>query len=405
MPQSSDQPIDSKRIFYVAGPGDAVGAHKSWRAEIHDPTEVSITFSSQIEQYAEDVGAKLHLVCYHGRKDYLEDGEFIIEHLPKPWPGARGVAFHLRELAYGLQLLRRARRFKADVAILDSGCTHYFWQMLFVWAGIPVISVLHNALWPEGFRPTGLSARMVHWLDRYFWRRGPLAVLCVSPVCARQVVELAGPRCRPLVQIRAQFTKDFFGRIPPAPPHDRRPFQIMFIGRVTEAKGVLDIVEMARQIEARAPGRVRWIICGTGSELEEMKRRISASGLDEVVIAKGWTSLDDLVDVYAESHCSIVPTRSTFVEGLAMTAAEAALAGRPLISNPVVPALEILQPAAVACETNNPDSYVEQILELIESPAWYKSMIEKCPEVSRPFLDRRYGLTHVLKELLNQPGK
>ncbi len=402
MPQPlSDQPVDPKRVFYAAGPGDAVHAHKSWRAGIHDPTEVSITFSSQIEQYAEDTGAALYVVCYHPRTDYLEDGDYTIEHLPKPWPVATGLAYHLRELIYGLKLLRRAMRFKADVAILDSGCTHYFWQFLFVLAGIKVVPVLHNSLWPNGYRPTGLTTRIVHGLDRIFWRRGPLASLCVSPVCSRQVEELAGPDCRPLVQVRAQFSGDFFAQIPPAPPHDRQPFQIMFIGRVTEGKGVLDIVEMAEKVEQRAPGRVRWVVCGTGAELEEMKRRIADKGLEDTVIANGWTSLEDLVGVYAQSHCSIVPTRSTFVEGLAMTAAEAALAGRPLISNPVVPALEILAPAAVHCRTNDPDSYVEQILKLLDDPDWYRSMVDAAPEVSRPFLDRRYGLTHVLKEVIN----
>ncbi len=396
-----NQPLNPKRVFYVAGPGDSVGAHKAWKAGLHDPTEVSITFSSQIEQYAKDVGAALYIVCYHHEKTYFEDGDVTIEHLPKPSPGASGLAYHLRELAYGLKLLRRAIRFKADVAILDSGCTHYFWQSLFAAAGIKVVPVLHNSLWPNGFRPSGAAVRLIEMLDRPFWRRVPLASLCVSPVCSRQVEELAGPDCRPLLQIRAQFQKDFFDRIPPAPPHDRQPFQIMFIGRVTEGKGVLDIVEMARQIETRAPGRVRWVVCGTGAELEEMKQRISALGLDQAVEAKGWTSLDDLVEVYAQSHCSIVPTRSTFVEGLAMTAAEAALAGRPLISNPVVPALELLRPAAVAGRTNDPDSYVEEIVKLIDDPDWYAAMVAACPEASAPFLDRRYGLTHILKVVLN----
>lgn len=400
----SDTPIRPKRVFYAAGPGDAIHAHKSWRRGKHDPTEVSITFSSQIEQYAQDVGAALYIVCYHDRKDFLEDGDVTIEHLPKPWPKAGGLAFHIRELLYGLKLLRRARKFRADAAILDSGCTHYFWQSLFAVSGIKVVPVLHNSLWPNGFKPKGLSLSVIEWLDKHFWRRVPLASLCVSPVCSRQVEEVAGPDCRPLVQIRAQFSPDFFKQIPPAPPHDRRPFQIMFIGRVTEGKGVLDIVEMARQIEAKVPGRVRWTVCGTGAELEEMKEQITANGLEGVVLANGWTSLEDLVGIYTRSHCSIVPTRSTFVEGLAMTAAEAALAGRPLISNPVVPALELLRPATVAGETNDPSSYVEQILKLIDDPAWYESMVKACPEVSAPFIDRRYGLTHVLKAVLHGEG-
>ena len=88
-----------------------------------------------------------------------------------------------------------------------------------------------------------------------------------------------------------------------------------------------------------------------------------------------------------------------------MTAAEAALAGRPLISNPVVPALELLKEAAVAGRTNDPESYVEKILELIDDPERYQQLADACPQAASPFLDRRYGLTHVLKVLLNGEGE
>jgi glycogen synthase len=387
-----------RRVFYAAGPGDAASAHEHWKRGIHDPTEVSITFSGQIEQYCKDVGADLYLVCYHKRRCLVRDGAVTIEHLPKFWPDSRGLAFHLRELVYGLLLLVRAVRFRADTAILDSGCTHFFWQSLFAVAGIRVVPVLHNALWPNGFKPNGLQHRVIRFLDKLFWRHVPTVTLCVSPLCARQVTEVAGPRHRPTAQIYAQFESEFFARIPPPPAHSRRPFTIMFIGRVVESKGVFDILEMAAQIERRAPGRAHWVVCGTGGDFEEVKRR--AAQLAGLVDARGWTSNDDLVTVYANSHCSIVPTRSTFTEGLAMTAAEAVLAGRPVITNPVVPALEVLEGAAVACRTNDVGSYVEQILKLLDDPEWYASMVAACHAVSRRFLDRRNGITAVLKQTL-----
>jgi glycosyltransferase involved in cell wall biosynthesis len=389
-----------RRVFYAAGPGDASTAHEHWKQGVHDPTEVSITFSGQIEQYCEDIGADLYIVCYHNRRGLVRDGAVTIEHLPKFWPTSRGLAFHIRELVYGLLLLSRAVRFRADTAILDSGCTHFFWQSLFRVAGMRVVPVLHNSLWPNGFKPNDLQHRLIRVLDGLFWRYVPTVTLCVSPLCARQLAEVGGPRHRLAVQIAAQFEPDFFARIPPPPPHSRRPFKIMFIGRVVESKGVFDILEMAAAIERRAPGRVRWVICGTGSDFEELKRRAAALRLEGVVELRGWTSLDDLVAVYADSHCSIVPTRSTFIEGLAMTAAEAVLAGRPVITNPVVPALEVLESAVVPCRTNDVASYVEQISRLLEDCEWYASLVAACPRVSRRFLDRRNGITEVLKQTL-----
>jgi glycogen(starch) synthase len=399
-----ENPNRPGRIFHAAGPGDAVRAHYHWKRGEQDPNEVSITFTSQIEQYCIETGASLYLVCYHPRRDFLRDGPISIEHLPKPMSGARGAFYHLREVLYGFMLLVRALRFNADVAILDSGCTHFVVQTLFATAGIRVVPVLHNSLWPRGYPPGKPVARLIQKLDRFFWRHVPLATLCVSPECARQVEQLATLVHGPLEQIRAQFLPEFFGRIPPAPPHSRRPFRILFIGRVIEDKGVFDLLEMAARIEGRAPGRVRWELCGTGNALEELRRRRAAMGMEEVVNIRGWTSQEDLVGIYARSHAAIVPTRSSFLEGLAMTAAEAILAGRPVITSPVVPALEVLRPSAVAARTNDIDSYVEQILKLIDDPSWYESMVRACPEVARPFTDREQGLTAALQRVLGGPA-
>ena len=57
-----------------------------------------------------------------------------------------------------------------------------------------------------------------------------------------------------------------------------------------------------------------------------------------------------------------------------MTAAEAILAGRPLITSPVVPALEVLRPACVAARTDDVDSYVEGVLKLIGDREHYESL-------------------------------
>jgi glycosyltransferase involved in cell wall biosynthesis len=388
------------KVFYAAGPGDAIRAHNNWAQDQHDPTEVSVTFSSQVEQFCKDAGASLYIVCHPPQKAFLRDGPTTIEHRPKPLPNGRGPLYHLRELWYGLSLLITAVRFRANVAILDSGCTHFFWQGLFRLFGMKVIPVLHNTLWPSGYRPTKPIQRFVLWLDKYFWRHVPHAVVCVSPECERQVRALAGYTERPFYHTRAQFEPEYFSRVAPPPPHSQRPFRIMFIGRVNRIKGVFDILEMAENLERSVPGRVKWEICGRGPDLNALRSLHAEKGLDGVVDLRGWTSLDDLVYVYGRSHASIVPTRSSFTEGLAMTAAESILANRPVITSPVVPALEVLRPAAVEANTDDVDSYVGQILKLIDDADCYQRMVDACPTLAAPFYDRNNGLTAVLHRIL-----
>jgi glycogen synthase len=388
------------RIFFAAGPGDVIQAHEHWMADQHDPTQVSITFSSQFEEFCREIDAEAYIVSYCEKKRFFQDGPFILEHRPKPMPGAAGARYHIREILYGLGLLATAVRFRADAAVLDSGSTHYFVMSLFRLAGIRVVTVLHNTLWPRGFPPTRAVPRLIAQLDSLFFRWASTATIGVSPECIRQVEQLTQGRHKAVYEIRAQFRREHFEKIHPPPSHDVRPFRIMFIGRINRTKGVFDVLAMAQKVEARAPGRVRWELCGSGPDLAELKRQHHEMGLGPIVSIRGWTSPAELRDVYTRSHASIVPTRSSFIEGLAMTAAEAILVGRPVITNPVVPALELLRPACVEARTDDVDSYVDAIMKLIDDQNSYRLLCEACPGLRRQFYDREQGLKAILGKVI-----
>jgi hypothetical protein len=185
------------RVFYAAGPGDIIAAHRHWKTGSHDPSEVAITFSSQVQDFCRARGASAWFVSCHERRELLRDAPFVLEHRPRPALSERGgLLHHLGQLIYGFGLWRTARAFRADVAIVDSGSTHPFWLALFAASGIALVPVLHNTLWPSGFPPRRPIPRLVLWLDALFWRSVPLATLCVSPECARQVETLTGGRSR-----------------------------------------------------------------------------------------------------------------------------------------------------------------------------------------------------------------
>jgi glycosyltransferase involved in cell wall biosynthesis len=387
-----------KRVFYCSSAGNIIESHQHWKRNQNNPTEVSITFSGQIEAFCKDIGATAYFVSAQAQKAQLTDGDFTLEHRPKPI--LHGVKFHIGEIIYGLGLLATALRFRAQVALIDSGSTHFFVLTLFRIFGISIVPILHNTLWANGFPPVKPFSRLVLWLDRVFWGWIPTAVIGVSPECVRQVDSLRGKKRYPIFQMRAQFDPDYFARIPPPPPHEQRPFQIMFIGRVNRSKGVFDILEIARKIEDTHPGLVRWEICGRGSDFEELVVRHGELKLSGVVNLRGWTPLEDLIGVYAKSHASIVPTRSTFTEGLAMTAAESILAGRPVITNPVVPALEVLRSSCVEAKTNDVESHLRAVLKLATEADLYRRARDASVGYQRQFYDRNNGLAAVLKQAL-----
>jgi glycogen synthase len=387
-----------KRVFYCSSAGNIIESHHYWKRKQNNPTEVSITFSSQIEDFCRDIGATAYFVSAYAQKTQLTDGDFTLEHRPKRT--LHGIKWHLGEIIYGLGLLATALRFRAQVALIDSGSTHYFVLTLFRAFGISVVPILHNTLWANGFPPVKPFSRLVLRLDRFFWGWVPKAVVAVSPECVRQVDSLRGKKRYPIFETRAQFDPDYFARIPPPPPHEQRPFQIMFIGRVSRSKGVFDILEIARKIEDTHPGLVRWEICGRGSDFDELVVRHGELKLGGVVKLRGWTPLEELVGVYAKSHASIVPTRSTFAEGLAMTAAESILTGRPVITNPVVPALELLRFACVEAKTNDVESHLRAVLRLATDADLYRRTRDASLGYKRQFYDRDNGLAAVLKRAL-----
>jgi glycosyltransferase involved in cell wall biosynthesis len=383
-----------KRVFYAsAGNADLIATHRAWAAGELNFDQVSLSFSGQITQYIEEIGAEGLLTSTRADGRHHQDGRFRIEHHAKGWKS--GLRFHVEELRYALHLVRRARAFGADVALVDSGVMHFFLLALFPLFGIPVFPILHNALWPEGFPPTGRAKRQLLALDARFWRRGPRAVIAVSPAIERQIRTLSGNVAAPIHQMRAQFHRAYFAVIPAADPA-ARPFRATFVGRLDEGKGALDIPAMAMHCEAKAPGLIHWTVCGAGPDLERLRADVAAKGLADRIDVRGWTSPAQLQQVYAASHVSVVPTHSIFAEGLAMTAAEATLSNRPLVSNPVVPALELLRGAALAATPDDAISHAEAVLALATDPALYARLVAACPPLAEPFFDRDQGLTAVL---------
>lgn len=383
------------KIFYAEGPGDVIQAHRHWIDGEDDPGQMSLTFSSEFQDFCRESGAEAYIVGSKSNKAIFRAAQFVIEHRPKP-QGRAGIAFHLSQIRYGIGLFITALRQHAKIAVLGSGTTHYFVMSLFRLAGMRVIPVMHNALWPSGSPPSGRLKRFVLLLDSYFFRWGASSLIAVSPECLRQVRQLTGRKHCPLYEMKIQFRRECFQGIPTAPPHGCRPFRIMFAGRITENKGVFDLLDMAKLLQERAPGRVAWEICGTGPDLDELRKRHHAMNLETVVAVRGWTAPAELRQVIARSHLSIVPTRNDFAEGMAMTVIEAILAGRPVITNPVVPALEVLKPACVKAETNNVESYVRAIDSIMRDPQYYRDLCNSCLPLADQFYDKRLGFRAML---------
>jgi glycogen(starch) synthase len=385
------------RILYAIGPGDTVEAYRFWKTGKEAPFEMSIAFSKTFLDWCEETGAEAHLISSNSRREILRDGRYVVENRPRSESYfAKGLKHHVASIAYGLNIVNTARRERPHVMIVDSGTTHWIVLSLLRLMRIPVIAVMHSTLWPAGYTPKRSFDQLLLTLDGIFFRHFAAATVCVSPECERQVRIVARAPKGPLLQCRAQFRSGFLDILPPPPPHKLRPFRILYVGRIEEFKGVFLLLAMAEKLQKEMPGQLTWKIIGYGSASDELERQTQQRGLCSLVEFAGKLSLDRVREAYGWAHATVVPTTSQYREGMAMTAVEGALAGRPVVISDVVPAGEVLGKAAITAATDDVDSFVAVFRKLVTESSYYDAHRCTPPAVKEQFYDNSQGLGVVL---------
>jgi len=383
------------RLFVALGPGDIVGAARSRLAGKAIP-ETSLAFSEQLFALCETVKIPTLAISSNPRHDQLQDGILSIENRPKAKWGKAGVLFHIAAVAYAIYLAVRARRFEADLAIIDSGTTHYFALTAFRLLGVPVAVNLHNVLWPAGFPPRDRVQRIIRLLNGWFFRFVASGAVGVSPECERQVRNEAHDRI-PFFQYRCQFSTDGFKQ---SSAYEDGPFHVVSAGRAEENKGTLDIAKIAERLNHQSRVPVIFHVCGDGGALPGLRSIVEASGLQNTVIAHGRIERNQLLEIYSNAHALIAATKSTFGEGMPQACAEAMLSGLPVVTSQVTNTFDVIGPATLRAETDNIDSYANAILSLITDYDMRERLRAACVPQSMQFLDRSQSYPAAVNRLI-----
>lgn len=109
---------------------------------------------------------------------------------------------------------------------------------------------------------------------------------------------------------------------------------------------------------------------------------------------------NELRSIYSRSHVVIVPTTSEFMEGFNMVAVEAVLAGRPVITSDVCPAVHYLGGAAVKVPVDDIDAYQAAVERMADDPAYYRRSHEACALVGERFFDKTFSFGEALRSVL-----
>lgn len=387
------------RIFYAAGPGDVAGTYAQWRMGFDDPKEVSVTYSSQFFDVCKELGARARVFAWHPRPARIEDDMFTIEHGTIPLQNASGALYHAGQIASAAALLKKVHDFRADIAIFSGGAPWFALRPLGL-THTRVIAALHCVLWPQSGSRT-VAQRAISRLDAPFFRRTAWATLSASDDITRQVTGLAGGSPRPIFEFLPTYRREVFDSIG-APNVRRVPFRVLYAGRIEVNKGVFDLATIARRFADQGRADVEFDVCGKGSMLEELRAR--TTGLGSRFRVHGHCDRNMMRQMFEAAHVVIAPTTTSFIEGFNQVVAEGILAGRPVVTSSVCPALEYVRDGVVEVPPDDVEAYGDAILRLCDDADLYTRRRAGCLAAQAQFYDPNRSFAAALRRAIQGGG-
>ncbi len=391
------------RILCAAGPGNVIGTYRYWVQGQDDPLQVSVTYSGQFYDVCRALDAQAYVISSYGERNILHEGRFTIEHRPVPLPQASGILYHLSKFWYGLGLIASAVRFKANVAVVADGTTHWFILSLLPWLGVQVIPSLHCVLWRQHI-PQTIKEKWISKLSRNLFAKYCAAILVVSDDISIQVAELTAGENKPIMRFSPVYRKKQFVEIG-EPDENHSPFRVLFVGRIEPEKGVFDLLEIAKRFAAEDRQNIMFDLCGNGSVLESLSFAAEQAGVDSFFVCHGYCNKQRMRQMFSQTHVVIVPTRTDFMEGFNKVVVEGVLSGRPVVTSAVCPALSYVRDAIVEVPPDDTKGYAEALLKLRDDRQFYEQKRRGCLSLQEQFYDTSQSWGARLKSILEEIQK
>lgn len=125
----------------------------------------------------------------------------------------------------------------------------------------------------------------------------------------------------------------------------RNPYQLLFVGRLVEKKGLEYLVKCLPSLLKKFPD-IKLMVAGVGPEQAAIKLLADKSGVEERVIFSGSLSHEALVDLYQDSAMSIFPfvqAENGDMEGLGLVMVEALGCECPVIAGDVPAVYDVIE--------------------------------------------------------------
>ncbi len=224
----------------------------------------------------------------------------------------------------------------------------------------------------------------IHGVERWITNRSQRVIAC-SAYMRDQVADIFGvaegrisvipngidpldlPRTEPveLARLRSEF----------AAPEERL---VLLIGRLVYEKGFQLALEAMPKVIAAAPG-TRFLVAGSGTHEEELKRQAEELGLMEHGTFLGWIGDDVLHSLYAIADLTVVPS---IYEPFGLVALEAMASGCPCIVADTGGLREVVphEEAGLRFRARDPEALAEVAIRVLSDPELEARLIAEAKE-------------------------
>jgi glycosyltransferase involved in cell wall biosynthesis len=387
--------LDQKAVYYAAVAGDIRGTYLCWRDGRRDERQMAATYSGQFFDLCKRLGRRGVASFPSDDNVCIKDDGFEIHSRPCQ-ASFTGMRFHLAQLRSALWLWVDVWRSGASDVVVMDGVTSFYLLAPLAMTGRRVFLSIHTVLWKNGEKQTR-GGRLINRLNSWFLRRYCAGCLVASSAIGSQVRSLSNGDL-PTTMFNPLYRPEDFDRFR-RPSISEKPFRILYVGRIETDKGIYDLLAASQNLVNRGYS-LQLDYCGDGGELTTLKETIRSSGLERLVFTRGHLSRPELSNYLELAHVVVVPTRSSFPEGLNQVVIEAVLARRPVITSNVCPALQLVAAAALEANSDDVASYEHCIQTLIEDPQLTASLIEAGSALRNQFFDGSLAWTERAFELM-----
>jgi glycosyltransferase involved in cell wall biosynthesis len=185
----------------------------------------------------------------------------------------------------------------------------------------------------------------------------------------------------------------------PLPPAPYRALEgrriILFVGRITEAKGTYNLIEAFKDQIAPRFGDTVLVLVGVPEEPDRLRRALE--GCEGKVIHLDNVATKDLPAFYSHAYVFAGPSRS---EPFGAVFVEALACGLPVVSVARGGPLEIVEPeeTGLLCPDNSPGAIAQALERLLSD----RDLRDRMARSARSSVVARFGIDRVVSELMER---